>query len=199
MNNELKDLLSQKEMTGRHHSQLFVFEELYKRFSFEPINIVETGCIRNPTPMYKMGDGWGTLSWMLWANKTRSSIRSIDINPVHIEIARQVTGNSPWVTLICSDSIKYLKELNESFKIDFLFLDSYDYGPTEEEKKASAEHQLKEIQACEKNLEENSLILLDDILDVKSFAGKGALSIPYLLKTGYQILNYQDTQVLLSK
>ena len=74
MNTELQELISNKNQTGRNNSQIFVFEELYKRFAFNPITIVETGCIRNPTEMYKIGDGWGTLSWIHWAKKTNSLI-----------------------------------------------------------------------------------------------------------------------------
>jgi hypothetical protein len=70
MNTELQELISNKNQTGRNNSQIFVFEELYKRFTFNPITIVETGCIRNQAEIYKMGDGWGTLSWIHWAEKT---------------------------------------------------------------------------------------------------------------------------------
>jgi hypothetical protein len=198
MNSELQTLIQDKNQTGRNNSQIFVFEELYKRFSFNPITIVETGCIRNPTEAYKIGDGWGTLSWIHWAKKTGGMIYSVDINQQHLNIAKSVIGLSPYVNYVYSDSIAYLKNLPSSFKINFLFLDSFDYHGDENEKRASAEHQLKEFQACEKNLEENTLVLLDDILD-PNFAGKGALSIPYMMSKGWKIINFQDKQVLLSK
>jgi hypothetical protein len=83
--------------------------------------------------------------------------------------------------------------------VQFLFLDSYDYEGDKNNKKLSGEHQLKEIQAVEKNLQENSLILIDDIFNTTSFQGKGELAIPYLLKKNWKIINYADTQVLLSK
>jgi len=49
MDTELQELISNKNQTGRNNSQIFVFKELYKRFGFNPITIVETGCIRNQT------------------------------------------------------------------------------------------------------------------------------------------------------
>lgn len=198
MNTELDQLISDKNQTGRNNSQIFVFKELYKRFGFDPITIVETGCIRNQTEAYKIGDGWGTLSWIHWAKKTNSLIYSIDINKDHLNIAKNVIGLCPYVNYALSDSIAYLKNFPSSMKINLLFLDSYDYAGDENNKRAAAEHQLKEFQACEKNLNDNSIVLLDDIFDV-NYSGKGALSIPYMLNKGWKIINFQDNQVLLSK
>lgn len=198
MKTELENLIKNKISTGRNNSQIKVFTELYKRFAFNPIVILETGCIRNPDANYRFGDGWGTFSWIQWAEKTNSMIFSIDINKEHLNIAQNIIGHSKYVNYSLSDSIEYLKNLPDFFKINLLFLDSFDYHRDEENKKAAAEHQLKEIQACEKNLTENSLILLDDIIDV-NFNGKGALSIPYLISKGWKIINFEETQVLLSK
>lgn len=80
-----------------------------------------------------------------------------------------------------------------------MFLDSYDYAGDEKNKKLASEHQLNEIKNAEKNLEASSLILIDDIFNTSSFQGKGELSIPYLLNKGWKIINYADTQILLSK
>lgn len=198
MNTELQELIFNKNQTGRNNSQIFVFEELYKRFGFNPITIVETGCIRNPSEIYKKGDGWGTLSWIHWATKTNSIIYSIDINQYHLNIAKNIIGLSPYVNYVFSDSVSYLQNFPSFMKINLLFLDSFDYCEDENNKRAAVEHQLKEFQACEKNLEENSIVLLDDILDV-NFSGKGALSIPYMLNKGWKIINFQDNQALLSK
>jgi len=198
MNSELQKLISSKELTGRNNSQIFVFKELYNRFEFKPITIVETGCIRQPYEIYKLGDGWSTISWLLWAQKTNSQIYTVDINDFHLNTAKKIIGQSPYVNYVYNDSIAYLKNLPSYFKINLLFLDSFDYGGDDNNKKAAAEHQLKEFQACEKNLEENSIVLLDDILDA-NFSGKGALSIPYMLDKGWKIINFQENQVLLSK
>jgi len=198
MNEELEKLIEIKFKTGRNNSQIKVFKELYKRFQFNPITIVETGCVRNPNEIYKNGDGWGTLSWIQWAERTKSIIFSIDINQYHLNVAKNIIGLNKHVNYALSDSITYLENFPEFLKINLLFLDSFDYCGDENNMKSAEEHQLKEIKACEKNLQENSLILLDDILDEK-FSGKGAQSIPYLISKGWKIINFEDKQILLSK
>ena len=42
------DLINGNPKTGRAASQNFVYRELFRRFDFNSINIVETGTIRNP-------------------------------------------------------------------------------------------------------------------------------------------------------
>jgi hypothetical protein len=190
------DLINQNPRTGRSSSQNFVYKELFKRFDFNSINIVETGCIRNPKDSC---DGWGTVLWKRWADKSNSFVYSVDNNSQHLFNCMSVVKHSPRVFYVHNDSIEFLKNLPFSFFIQFLFLDSYDYAGDENNKKIAAEHQLKEVQAAEKNLQENSLILIDDIFNTISFQGKGELTIPYLLKKNWKIINYADTQILLSK
>lgn len=188
------DLINGNPKTGRAASQNFVYKELFRRFDFNSINIVETGTIRNP----KDGcDGWGTLLWKRWAEVSNSFVYSVDNNNQHLFNAKQVVSHSPRVFYIYNDSIEFLNCIPNSFKINLLFLDSYDYTP--EEQKPCAEHQLKEVKAAEKNFSQNSLILIDDIFDINNFSGKGQLSIPYLLNKGWKIISYLDTQILLSK
>lgn len=190
------DLINQNPKTGRSSSQNFVFKELLKRFDFNSINIVETGCIRNPNDSC---DGWGTLIWKKWADASDSFVYSVDNNSHHLFNCMNVVKYSPRVFYIHNDSIEFLKNLPTSFRIQFLFLDSYDYAGDEHNKRLAAGHQLNEIQAAEKNLDANSLILIDDIFNMSSFQGKGELAIPYLLNKNWKIINYADTQILLSK
>ena len=190
------DLINQNPKTGRASSQSFVYKELFRRFDFNSVNIVETGCIRNPSDSC---DGWGTILWKRWADVSKSFVYSVDINSHHLSNCMNVAKHSPRVFYIYNDSIEFLKNLPTSFSVQLLFLDSYDYEGSEENKKLSSEHQLKEIQAVEKNLQKNSLILIDDVFDITSFKGKGELSIPYLLNKNWRIINYADTQILLSK
>lgn len=194
MNKTILDIISENPITGRSASQAFVFKELYRRFDYQSINIVETGCIRNPRDGC---DGWGTLLWKRWADLSNSFVYSVDNNSRHLFNCKQVVTYSPRVFYIYNDSVEFLNTLPTSFKIHLLFLDSYDY--TKEDQKPCAEHQLKELKAAEKNLNNTSLILIDDIFDVKEFTGKGQLSIPYLLNKGWKIISYLDTQILLSK
>lgn len=190
------DLINQNPQTGRIASQNFTFKELFKRFDFNPINIVETGCIRNPNDSC---DGWGTFLWRRWADESKSFVYSVDNNSHHLFNCMNVVKYSPRVYYIHNDSVEFLKNLPSSFRIQFLFLDSYDYAGDEHNKRLAAEHQLNEIQAAEKNLSHNSLILIDDIFNTSSFQGKGELAIPYLLNKNWKIINYADTQILLSK
>lgn len=190
------DLINQNPSTGRSSSQNFTFKELFKRFDFNPINIVETGCIRNPNDSC---DGWGTFLWRRWADESKSFVYSVDNNSHHLFNCMNVVKYSPRVFYIHNDSVEFLKNLPSSFSIQFLFLDSYDYVGDEHNKRLAAEHQLNEIQAAEKNLSHNSLILIDDIFNTSSFQGKGELAIPYLLNKNWKIINYADTQILLSK
>lgn len=190
------DLINQNPQTGRIASQNFTFKELFKRFDFNPINIVETGCIRNPNDSC---DGWGTFLWRRWADESKSFVYSVDNNSHHLFNCMNVVKYSPRVFYIHNDSVEFLKNLPSSFRIQFLFLDSYDYAGDEHNKRLAAEHQLNEIQAAEKNLSHNSLILIDDIFNTSFFQGKGELAIPYLLNKNWKIINYADTQILLSK
>ena len=72
-------------------------------------------------------------------------------------------------------------------KIDFLYLDSLD-GQFKE----ASEHQLNEIKIARDKLNMNSLVLLDDK------GSKTNLSIDYMLKNGFKIINETKEQVLLS-
>ena len=71
--------------------------------------------------------------------------------------------------------------------IDFLYLDSLD-GQFE----GASFHQLEEIKIAKKNLKKDSLVLLDDKGD------KTNLSIDYMLKNDFRIINETREQVLLS-
>jgi len=198
MKDELASLIESKIETGKNSSQIKLLNEIHLRFKFNSINFVETGCIRDLNT--KFSDGWGTLCWLLWAKKTKSRIYSVDVNDNNLNAAKKILKRSPYINYIYSDSVEYLENLPENFKIDVLFLDSFDFDHGDFDiQEASSNHQLKEIKACEKNLNLNSLILIDDIFDNKTFFGKGSKSIPYLLEKKWKIINYQDKQILLSK
>lgn len=196
MNDTILDILNKKVKTGRHQSQINVFKHLHNRFSFNPITILETGCIRNDKDPC---DGWGTYCWNLWAERTGSRVFSIDSSKESIASCQNIINSSIYTHYVYSDSIKYLENLPESFKINLLFLDSYDYWGDSENKKKATIHQLNEIKAVEKNLIDTSFILIDDVFDISKFSGKGELSIPYLLSKGWKILHFKDTQIFLSK
>ena len=102
---------------------------------------------------------------------------------------------SSHIELNTSDSIKYLKSFPR--KVDFLYLDSYDYNRNNPEKiKSSQNHHLEEIKAIEKKLHKNSIILIDDCK--LPGGGKGKKAIKYLQSNGWKIL-MNKYQVLLTK
>ena len=71
--------------------------------------------------------------------------------------------------------------------IDFLYLDSLDGQFME-----ASSHQLNEIKIAIKKLQKKSLVLLDDK------GSKTNLSIDFMLKNDFKILNETNEQVLLS-
>ena len=196
-----EQIINQKQLTGRHNSQIATLNKINENFGLNPISIVETGCIRNPADRYKQGDGWSTLTWLLWAEHTDSRVYTIDIDKESLDIARNVIGQNHKVHFINNDSVKFFKELPKNFKIDLLFLDSYDWIGDDNNKMQSEVHQLNEVVYALSSLHEKSLILLDDIFDDgdgKRY-GKGNFSIPFLLSNGWKKIHHIDTQVLFER
>ncbi len=196
-----EEIISKKQLTGKQNSQIATLNKINENFGFNPISIVETGCIRNPTDRYKMGDGWTTLTWLLWAEHTDSRVYTIDIDKECLDIARSIVGNTNKVHFVHSDSVKFFKELPKNFKIDLLFLDSYDWIGDSDNKTGSEVHQLSEIVYAMPSLHNKSLILLDDVFDDGDgkIYGKGNFSIPFLLSNGWKIIHHIDTQVLFER
>lgn len=153
--------------------------------------IVETGTARYGVSNYD-GDGCSTYIFGTWAFSRGSILYSIDIDEKAIEESKSVVRNFlDSVTLVHSDSVKYLKQF--SHEIDFLYLDSYEFDF--ENPHPSQKHHLKEIQAAYPKLTESSVVMIDDC-DLP-FGGKGKLAIEYLLKKNWKIVmeNYQTILV----
>ena len=180
-------------ITGRSKSFNETIHALFY-FFHNPITIVETGCIRNTTEESRFGDGWSTLNFEWFAKLTNSSVYVVDIDETHLEKAKEVVPESEYVTYKQQDSVEFLKNFHR--KIDFLFLDSYDYCGDEENVRKCHEHQLNEVKAVMDKLNDRCLILIDDVFN-EQWNGKGKLSIPYLLENGFKILHFIDNQVLL--
>jgi SAM-dependent methyltransferase len=184
-----------KPETGRNTSFLKVIEILEETYK-EPINIVETGCIRNTTDESKFGDGWSTLNWEYYAKKTNSKVYVVDINQEHIEKSKQIVPESELVKYTKQDSIEYLQNFDK--KIDFLFVDSFDYCGDAANILACHNHSLNEVIAAWDKLNEHCFILIDDVFN-DSWDGKGKFSIPYLLNNGFQLVYFMDSQALLKR
>ena len=184
-----------KPITGRNESFVKTIDILEQTYN-HPITIVETGCIRNTTDESKFGDGWSTLNWYYYAKKTDSKVYVVDIDENHLRKSKEVVPPSEYVTYTKDDSINYLK--NFSNKIDLLFLDSYDYCGDEDNIRKCHEHSLNEIIAAWDKLNDKCFVLIDDIFN-NEWEGKGKLSVPYLINNGFEVVYYQDSQVLLKR
>lgn len=188
-------LVNTKPVTGRNASFDSVIENLKQEFE-HPITIVETGCIRNTTNESKLGDGWSTLNWEYYCRNTDSKVYVVDINHNHLSTSKKIVPESNWVKYHEGDSITFLKNFDN--KIDFLFLDSYDYTGDEENIKKCHEHSLNELKAAWDKLNQKCFILIDDVFN-DAWDGKGKLSIPYLLSNNFEIVHFKDCQLFLKR
>ena len=159
--------------------------------------LLETGVARMGLEKSK-GDGASTIVFGLWAKQNDAHLYSVDIDPEATERAGQAVANmdlSDSVTLVTSDSVAYLDEFTDM--VDFLYLDSYDYHKTDTAiQTASQAHHLKEIEAIEGCLHEDTVILIDDC-DMPN-GGKGKLVIERLTANGWKV-HMSEYQVILVK
>ena len=156
--------------------------------------IVETGTAR----AYKQWeDGNSSLVWSHLVSEIEGGhFYTVDISQKNIDSAKNLCLDYiNYCTFVTDDSVNFLNHFNES--IDLLYLDSMDASIP-----GYQEHHLKEIISAEKNLHDNSIILIDDSpVNDYGFAkggGKGALVIPYLLNCGW-VIKLRDYQTLLIK
>ncbi len=143
--------------------------------------IVETGTERWQDSNYCFdGDGGSTIIFANWAKDNGAKMFSVDIDPTHIKYAANNTKEYvDNLSLVLSDSVAFLQ--NFPTKIDFLYLDSYDYD--EKNPDPAQQHCLREIIAAEDKLSPDSIIMIDDC-NIPG-GGKGYLAIQYLLSRGW--------------
>lgn len=157
--------------------------------------LLETGVARMGLEKSK-GDGASTIVFGLWAKNNEAHLYSVDIDPEATRragVAVDAMGLGDSVTLVTSDSVEYLNEFTDS--VDFLYLDSYDYHKTDTAiQKASQDHHLKEINAIEGCLHDDTVILIDDC-DLPN-GGKGKLVIQYLSEAGWKV-HMSEYQVIM--
>ena len=153
--------------------------------------IVETGVARGKQKFFFFSkinwkDGMSTLIFSDYAKYIKGTLISCDINDKNIENAKKFTKrNEKFIKFVVDDSINFLSKLSK--EIDFLYLDSLDG-----QFKGASKHQLEEIKVAKQYLHKRSLVLLDDKGD------KTNLSINFMLKNGFKIINETREQVLLS-
>lgn len=154
--------------------------------------IVETGTARSGINQY-VGDGGSTILFSDWAyHHPGTHFYSVDIDQTNIAAAQAAIGENIYSTLVCDDSLNFLKNFPD--QIDFLYLDSLDYdfkNPT-----VSQLHHLEEIKTAYEKLSDSSVVMIDDC-DLL-YGGKGKLVIDYLLDKNWKIIR-SGYQVLLSR
>jgi len=147
--------------------------------------IVETGCARQENN-YE-GDGLSTLLFDKYINEYGGYLAAVDISPVSIQFALSHMV-CPRTKIVQSDSVDFLKMLNtdlqhDRVKIDFLYLDSFDW--TEQLQVESATHHLKELEAIMPSLKPGALIGVDDNWKIgNTRVGKGWMVLDYLASLG---------------
>ena len=120
--------------------------------------ILETGCARTEGNWY--GDGQSTLLFDRFVNHRGGTVRTVDISQ---EACTWLRGNvSGKVTVTCSDSVAYLRELilSDELNIDLLYLDSYDLDWRNPH--PAALHHLHELCAVMPLLASGTLVMVDD-------------------------------------
>ncbi len=158
--------------------------------------IIETGTSRKGLHGAK-SNGAATIVFGKWAKLHNAHVHSVDISEESVKNALKevkAQGLESHVTLHLSDSIAFLKDFNE--KVDFLYLDSYDYSNDPQVQIKSQLHHLVEFKAIESRLHENSIVLIDDC-DLPN-GGKGRMVVEYMLGKDWKIL-MKAYQILLGR
>jgi hypothetical protein len=155
--------------------------------------LVEIGQTRN---YYNWnGDGYSTPLFIWYMNQRLDGhFYSIDISD-NSEVYKAIfgiwglrDGQEKGATILQEDGIKFLKEFEH--KIDFLYLDAWDYHKTNIQMQTTSETMhLEAFKIVEPKLNKGAYILIDDILDQETYVGKGKLLIPYMLDNGYELIH----------
>lgn len=113
-------------------------------------------------------------------------IYSVDISEKNCQNSREniKSFEKYAVKVITSDSVKFIQDWPTEKKIDFLYLDSFDFGRGKEIK--SQEHHLKELMAALEKIHNGTIILMDDCK--LRMGGKCAMVKDYLLKNNWNIV-----------
>lgn len=147
-------------------SSLQIIFELLDQKKDKKFLIVETGCMRADHGQLALGDdGASTFIFDDFINHYDGEVLSVDINENNVKHAQGMVSDKTKV--VCMDSVQFLWNLPSSKKIDFLYLDSYDFEP--ENPIPSQLHHVKELCAVMKNLKKGTIIAVDDHLNTPNF------------------------------
>ncbi len=166
--------------------------------------IIETGTSREGLKGAR-SQGAATIVFGKWAQKNNAILHSVDISLDSVKVAQsevECQGLNKQVIIHLSDSIEFLKNFDQT--VDFLYLDSFDYGDNPEIQLKSQLHHLNEFKAIERKLHKDSIVLIDDCN--LPGGGKGKLAIEYMLQNSwvpiiqkYQVLLLNKNSSILTK
>ena len=137
--------------TRRWQAFRIIADDLIRRK--RPVNIVETGCARQPDNW--AGDGQSTLVWDWLIHKVGGTGLSMDISKENCAAAAAQVQH---FKVACVDSVVGLRTMVQPEKIDFLYLDSYDLTDGIE----SPTHHLAELTSIYPRLPSGCIIAVDD-------------------------------------
>lgn len=143
---------------NRADSFLKIFELLEQKKD-KSFYIVETGTTRSDHGHLAFGDdGASTYIFDQFINHYDGEVNSVDINSTNVNYCLSIVSEKTKV--FCSDSVKFLWNLSENKKIDFLYLDSYDIEKNNPH--PSQLHHVKELCAAVNKLKSGSIVAVDD-------------------------------------
>jgi len=174
----------------RHHTFKAVLERLERDGAR---TLVETGTSRYGDGNCA-GDGCSTLIFGEWADQNGATLYSVDKDPKALNNAKKAlmphVRNKECVQFVESDSIAFLRDFGQP--IDFLYLDSRDYGDWDPH--PSQRHCLNELIAAYPNFTEKTFVMVDDSCFPRG--GKGKLVVKYLKDRGWRVLIHSYQVIL---
>jgi len=157
-----------------------VLNNLYKRQN--PV-LLEIGTQRS----YSMGDGCSTTLLGWYCKNYSGHLWTVDIDTSFSEKNIKELKLDKNVTVVQQDAMIFVETFKE--RIDFLYLDAWDWGPTNEDRKIAEEMHIKFFKLVEPLLKDDAIILIDDIVNQETYDGKGKQLIPYMLESGYELIH----------
>lgn len=145
--------------------------------------IVETGTARKAGNWE--GDGLSTALFGEYCLKHKAKLWTCDISQDSMNISIKITSEyKDNITYVVDNSLNFLKSVD--FKIDFLYLDSFDSNPGFIQQ--AQDHNLAEFKIVEDKLSNNCIVMIDDYFSGDSKQGKGAKTVPYMLSKGFKLV-----------
>lgn len=176
-------------------SSLQIVFELLEKKKDKNFLVVETGCMRADHGQLALGDdGASTFIFDDFINHYDGEVLSVDINEDNVKHAQNMVSDKTKV--VCMDSVQFLWNLPSTKKIDFLYLDSYDFEP--ENPIPSQLHHVKELCAVMKNIKKGTIIAVDDHANTPEFAsyrstlakgGKAGFIENFMTNIGAEVLH----------